>query len=97
MSGPDLVGSMLQAAGYERISFERHDADICIGRDLEEAIEFAMALGPAGEIIRLAGDEGKRLTPQVREALRETLAEFSSERGVWAPSSTWFITARNPA
>ncbi len=96
MSGPDLVSSMLQGSGFERITFERHDADICIGRDLDEAIEFAMALGPAGEIIRLAGDEGKRLSSQVREALRETLGQFSSERGIWAPSSTWFITARNP-
>jgi hypothetical protein len=67
MSGPDLVSSMLQGSGFERITFERHDADICIGRNLDEAIEFAMALGPAGEIIRLAGDEGKRLSSQVRE------------------------------
>ncbi|HTU59813.1 MAG TPA: methyltransferase domain-containing protein, partial [Polyangiales bacterium] len=54
MSGPDMVSSMLTSAGFDRIQFERHDIDICIGRDLEEAIEFAMALGPAGEIIRLA-------------------------------------------
>ena len=40
------------------IAFERFDADICVGKDLHEAVEFAMALGPAGEIIRLAGEEG---------------------------------------
>jgi hypothetical protein len=96
MSGPDLVSTMLQSAGYDRVTFERFDADICIGRNLEEAIEFAMALGPAGEIIRLAGEEGVRLTPVVKEALSEVLVQFCSERGVWAPSSTWFITARNP-
>lgn len=96
MAGADMVSSMLLGAGYERITFERFDADICIGRDLEEAIEFAMALGPAGEIIRLAGEEGVRRAPAVREALREVLTPYSSERGVWGPSSTWFITARNP-
>jgi ubiquinone/menaquinone biosynthesis C-methylase UbiE len=96
MSGPDLVSSMLVGAGYERITFERFDTDICIGRDLAEAIEFAMALGPAGEIIRLAGEDGVRLAPVVKEALREVFAPFCSERGVWAPSSTWFITSRNP-
>jgi ubiquinone/menaquinone biosynthesis C-methylase UbiE len=96
MSGPDLVSSMLLGAGFERVTFERFDTDICIGRDLDEAIEFAMALGPAGEIIRLAGEEGVRLTPTVRTALREVLAPFSSERGVWAGSSTWFISAKNP-
>ncbi len=59
-------------------------------------MEFAIALGPSGEIIRLAGAEGERLRPTVVEALRETLARYQRADGVWAPSSTWFITARNP-
>ncbi len=96
MSGPDMVSSMLKAAGYQGITFERFDTDICIGRDLEDAIEFAMALGPAGEIIRLAGEEGERRRPQVIGALRETLSRYSTSKGVWAPSSTWFVTSRNP-
>ena len=53
-----MVSTMLRSAGFERITFERFDCDICIGRDMDDAIEFAMALGPAGEIIRLAGEEG---------------------------------------
>jgi ubiquinone/menaquinone biosynthesis C-methylase UbiE len=93
MAGPDVVSSMLLAAGFERITFERHDADICIGRDLNDAIEFAMALGPAGEIIRLAGEAGARLRPQVIEALRGVLAGFDTGSGVFAPSSTWFVRA----
>ncbi len=96
MSGPDMVSSMLRGAGFDRITFERFDADICIGRDLDEAIEFAMALGPAGEIIRLAGEEGQRRKPEVVAALRETLAPYVRADGVWGPSSTWFVTARNP-
>jgi hypothetical protein len=98
MSGPDMVSSMLKAQGYDRISFSRFDADICIGRDVAEAIEFAMALGPAGEIMRLAGAEGERLKPKVMEALREVLTPYDRGEGsgVWAPSSTWFVNARNP-
>ena len=96
MSGPDMVSTMLRSAGYDHTAFERFDADICIGRDLAEAIEFAMALGPAGEIIRLAGAEGEKRKPEVVVALRETLAKYARESGVWAPSSTWFVTARNP-
>jgi ubiquinone/menaquinone biosynthesis C-methylase UbiE len=96
MSGPDMVSSMLKSAGFESIAFERFDTDICIGRNLDDAIEFAMALGPAGEIMRLAGTEGERLKPQVALALRETLARYVRNDGVWAPSSTWFISARNP-
>jgi ubiquinone/menaquinone biosynthesis C-methylase UbiE len=96
MAGPDMVSDMLRIAGYDRIAFERYDADICIGRTLEDAVEFAMALGPAGEIIRLAGDEGRKLKPQVMAALRETLGAHQRADGVWAGSSAWFVTARNP-
>ena len=97
MAGADTVSDLLHVAGYEHITFERFDADICIGRDIDEGIEFAMALGPAGEIIRLAGEEGVKRKGQVIDALRKTLGAFARADGVWAPSSTWFVTARNPA
>ena len=96
MAGPDMVSAMLLSAGYTGISFERFDTDICIGRDLDDAVEFAMALGPAGEIIRLAGDEGERLRPTVSAELRKTLSQYLRPDGVWAPSSAWFITSRRP-
>lgn len=97
MSGPDMVSGMLRGAGFEQITFERFDCDICIGRNLAESIEFAMALGPAGEIIRLAGEEGEKRKPQVVAALTEVLRPYAGKNGVWAPSSTWFISATNPA
>ena len=96
MSGPDMVSAMMKIAGFGQIAFERFDTDICIGRDLDEAVEFAIALGPAGEIIRLAGAEGERLTPKVVAALSEALSRYERSDGIWAPSSTWFITATNP-
>jgi hypothetical protein len=96
MAGPDMVSGMLRSAGYDRIAFERFDADICIGRDLDEAVEFAMALGPAGEIIRLAGKEAEARKPTVAAALRDTLSRYVRTDGVWGPSSTWLVTARNP-
>ena len=97
MAGPDMVSAMMQGTGYRGVTFERYDTDSCIGRDVDEAVEFAMALGPAGEIIRLAGEEGERLKPRVVTALRETLAKFQRPDGVWGPSSAWIISARNPA
>lgn len=97
MAGPDLVSELLQASGFTRVGFERFDTDICIGRDLDEAVQFAMTLGPAGEIIRLAGEAGRSLQTEVEVALRETLAQFARPEGVWAPSSTWFVHATNPA
>jgi len=95
MAGPDMVSMMLRGAGFERITFERFDCDICIGKDMDDAIEFAMALGPAGEIIRLAGEEGERRKPQVVAALKEALSPFARPDGIWAPSSTWFVSATN--
>ena len=94
MAGPDMVSAMLKAAGFSHISFERFDADISIGRTLEDAIEFGMALGPAGEIIRLAGAEAEKLKPRVVSALTEAFTPFVRKDGVWAPSSTWIISAR---
>ncbi|HVW28958.1 MAG TPA: class I SAM-dependent methyltransferase [Polyangiaceae bacterium] len=96
MSGADLVSNLLISAGYRDVVFERYDVDICIGRDLDEAVEFATALGPAGEIMRLAGEEGERRKPQVMSALRETLSTFQRKDGVFGPSSSWFVTATNP-
>ena len=96
MAGPDLVSDLLLASGYTCVGFERFDTDICIGRDLDEAVQFAMALGPAGEIIRLAGEAGRERQGDVERALRETLSGFSRGGEVWAPSSTWFVSAQNP-
>jgi SAM-dependent methyltransferase len=97
MAGPDMVSDMLRGAGYEGITFARYDTDICIGRTLDDAVEFALALGPAGEIIRLAGEVGEKCRGQVIAALRETLSAHQRADGIWAGSSTWFVTARNPA
>ena len=96
-AGADMVSSMLCGVGYDEVTFERFDNDICIGKDIDDAVEFAMDLGPAGEIIRLAGDEGERLRPAVIAALQDVLKPYLQDNGVWAPSSVWFITARNPA
>jgi len=97
MAGPDMVSTMLRGAGFERITFERFDCDICIGRDMDDAVEFAIALGPAGEIMRLAAEEGEKRKPQVIAGLKEALAPFVRRDGIWAPSSTWLISATNPS
>ncbi|HWM85714.1 MAG TPA: class I SAM-dependent methyltransferase [Kofleriaceae bacterium] len=96
MAGADMVSGQLLAAGYVRPTFQRHEFDIKIGDDLDEAIEFAMALGPAGELLRLAGADAERYQPAVLKALRETLTRFVRPEGVLAPSSTWLITATAP-
>jgi hypothetical protein len=65
--------------------------------DCEEALDLVMALGPAGEILRLAGDRAAHLHGQVEAALREGLAEFDRGGELVAPASTWIVTASAPS
>jgi hypothetical protein len=97
MQGADTTSDILKGAGFADISLRRCDLPIVIGRDLKESLEFAMALGPAGEILRLQGDRAAHLHDEVRTALRQTLGEFVGEGGaVTAPASTWIVSATNP-
>jgi ubiquinone/menaquinone biosynthesis C-methylase UbiE len=95
MAGADTVSDLLRDAGYDRITLARFDADICIGRTLDDAVAFALEIGPAGEIIRLAGETGEKCRGQAITALRDTFAAYQRVDGIWAPSSTWLVTARN--
>ena len=53
--------AMLAAAGFSHVDrFERVDADICIGRTVEEAVDYQILVGPSGEVVREAGEEGQR-------------------------------------
>jgi SAM-dependent methyltransferase len=97
MGDADVTSQILLGAGFEEVSLRRCDLPIETGRDLDEAVDFAMALGPAGEVIRLAGAEAERIRPEIAAALREALAEFAGPDGVRAPASTWIVSARAPA
>jgi ubiquinone/menaquinone biosynthesis C-methylase UbiE len=96
MSSPDVLSAQLLAAGFARPTFERFDAEIFLGKDLPSAIEFALLLGPAGEIMRLAGEEGEKRRPEVVAALEELLAPFTRADGVHGMSSSWIVTAHAP-
>ena len=93
MSGADTTSDILVHAGYTDIALHRCDIPILIGHDLEEAVDFVKALGPAGELLRLAGDSAAHLHGQVDDALREGLSEFAGDDAVRAPASTWIVTA----
>jgi ubiquinone/menaquinone biosynthesis C-methylase UbiE len=97
MANADTVSHILLLAGFEEIGFERCDHPYRIGRDLDEAVEFNMALGPAGEAIRLAGAAADELRPRLAELLRGALADLATPDGVIAGSSTWVVSARAPA
>jgi len=98
MGNADTTSGILVSAGFERISLLRCDKPILIGVDLDEAVEFVMSIGPAGEILRLAGEQAAHLHEPVAGALREDMAEWVAPDGrVVAPASTWIVTAQAPA
>jgi len=96
MGNADTTSGILLSAGFEQVSLMRSDLPITIGTDLAEAVDFVMSLGPAGEILRLAGESAAHLHGDVAKALREGLAEWQSEQGVLAPASTWIVSAQVP-
>lgn len=96
MANADTATDILLGAGFEEVALRRHDTQMLIGRDLDEATAYVMALGPAGEAIRLAGRGADRMRAELTEAVRGVLEEFQGDDGVRAQMSSWIISARAP-
>ena len=97
MASPDVVGAQLKAAGFEDARFERIDGDVMIGATVEQAMEFQLALGPAGEIFREAGPLAEKRRPEIEAALRAELGRHQRDGKVFMSSGSWAITAHKPA
>ncbi len=97
MANADTTSGILRSAGFERITLTRNDTDMRQGNSVDEFVDFITAIGPAGELIRVNEAEGERLRPTIEQALREELADYETPDGVYAPTSTWIVAARNPA
>ncbi len=86
---------MLAAGGFKHVEiFERNDVDMCVGRTVEEAIDYQILVGPSGEVVREAGDEGQRRLPEIRARLADMFRPHVRDHGVFMPSSSWTIMAR---
>jgi ubiquinone/menaquinone biosynthesis C-methylase UbiE len=98
MANADTVSDVLIHAGFEHVRLTRQDLPYRIGNDLDQAVAFNMALGPAAEVLRMWGDRVDEIRPTIAADLRETLSSYVRDDGaVVAPASTWAITARAPA
>src|SRR3954470_7624849 len=96
MTDTEAVTRQLLVAGYAEACFERVDAEVLVGRDLDEAVAFQLAIGPAGEVYREAGKLAERRHDELVAALKGELKEFVRPEGVMMNSSSWMITAQNP-
>jgi hypothetical protein len=95
MTDTEAVTRQLHIAGYRDVRFERIDVEVLVGRDLDEAVAFQLAIGPAGEVYREAGSEAERLHNTLVGALKDELRQFVRPEGVMMNSSSWMVTAKN--
>jgi ubiquinone/menaquinone biosynthesis C-methylase UbiE len=96
MADADTTSAIMLAAGFHDVALHRCDLPILIGRDLQEAIALVTALGPAGEILRLAGDRAAHLHAKVQAELERGMSDLLGPDGVRAGASTWLVSARVP-
>jgi SAM-dependent methyltransferase len=93
MADADTVSEQLKLAGFDEIALRRSDLPIKIGHDLDHAVEFNLAIGPAAEVVRLWEHRADDVRPRIEAEIREAVADFDGPEGVVAPASTWIISA----
>lgn len=96
MADPGVVAKQLEIAGYRNIEFEQIDAEVFVGKDLDDAIGFQLAIGPAGEVYREAGMLAEERREQIVTAMKVELANYQRPQGIMMASSSWKVTGRNP-
>lgn len=93
MANADTVCDVLHHAGFTDVTLHRTDRAMRLGRDVDAATEVVMALGPAGELVRLNGAAAEPVRPRIEQEIRDAFTEWMTPDGVMAPSSTWVVTA----
>lgn len=97
MSNEETVKIMMKSAGFQDTSHHRVDAPVLVGNDVDDAIAFQLALGPAGEVFREAGDEAEQKRDKIEASLAEAINKQKiSTEGIVMDSSSWIISAVNP-
>lgn len=96
MADEGVVSAQMTAAGYSDITFERVDAPVRMGHSIEDAIGFQLALGPAGEVYREAGDGAAAKHDALVADLTELLKPHVADDGVYMGSSSWVGVGPQP-
>lgn len=94
---PERVKTILSKAGFKDIKTEEFTTDLVLGgtRDLDDAAEFGIDMGPVSFLLREAeADEATRR--RAFEAVRGALSEFHTENGVVLGASAWIVSASKP-
>jgi ubiquinone/menaquinone biosynthesis C-methylase UbiE len=97
MADTGVVTKQLEIAGYKDIQFEQVDAQVFVGKDLDDAAAFQLAIGPAGEVYREAGKLAEQRYDEIANGLKSEPAKYQRSNGLMMESSSWKVTARNPS
>jgi ubiquinone/menaquinone biosynthesis C-methylase UbiE len=98
MADETMVTKMMEIAGYGDITFRRVDAPVLVGKTVEDAIGFQLAIGPAGEVFREAGAQAEAKRAEIETALATAInAQKKDADGIVMDSSSWIISGKKPA
>lgn len=81
--------AILEGAGWRDVKCEAFDAPMKMGADLDDAAWWATQMGPAGAMLREAGEEKRA---PVVAALRGALEPHVTPEGVALPGAVWIVS-----
>jgi len=97
LGNPETTRGILEAAGFAEIELHQYDFDYFMGKDMDEAVEALLAIGPGAELIRLNGEHGESLRHEIAAALAEHYSAWQQPDGsIVGRASTWIVAATNP-
>jgi ubiquinone/menaquinone biosynthesis C-methylase UbiE len=97
LGNPETLEGILEAAGFAEIELHCRDFDYFMGKDMEEAVDALLAIGPGAELIRLNGEHGESRRPEIAAALAEHYADWRQADGsIVGRGSVWLVGATNP-
>lgn len=98
LGNPETLTGILEAAGFEAVELIARDFDYFMGKDMAEAVDSLLAIGPGAELIRLNGEHGEGRREEIAAALAEHYKRWERDDGaIIGRASVWLVAATNPA
>lgn len=91
LDDPDVIGSVLDAAGYIDVRLDGRREPMWFGADADDA--YRLVLGLLGWMLAGLDDDGRAAA---QDALRATIAAHATPDGVLYDSATWITRATRP-
>jgi SAM-dependent methyltransferase len=97
LGNPETLQGILEAAGFEAIELHQRDFDYFMGKDMAEAVDSLLAIGPGAELIRLNGEYGENRRGEIADALADHYSAWQQADGsIVGRGSVWLVAATNP-